>query len=119
MTFASVDVFGEPLSRETTLLLHHEHLCCDATCWHQQSDDPATERAVADADLDDVKSRPWSYADNLRLGDALVVNEIALIESTRPAIIDVTPVDIGRSPAGLRKLATQTGIQIFMGCGRY
>ncbi len=119
MIFTPVDVLGQPLHPDTTLLLHHEHLCCDATCWHQPSDDPQTQRAVADADLADVRRRPWSYADNLQLGDELVAHEIGLIQSRRPAIIDVTPVDIGRSPSGLRDLAIKTGVQVFMGCGRY
>lgn len=120
MIFGPVDVLGQPVDPDITLLLHHEHLCCDATCWHQPSDDPQTERPVAEADLDDVRRRPWSYADNLQLvGDDLVADEIGLIPSRRPAIIDVTPVDIGRSPEGLRALAERTGVQVFMGCGRY
>ena len=119
MIFRPVDVLGQPVDPDMTLLLHHEHLCCDATCWHQPSDDPQTQRAVADADLEDVRRRPWSYEDNLRLGDELVADEIGLIPSRRPAIIDVTPVDIGRSPEGLRALAVKTGVQVFMGCGRY
>jgi phosphotriesterase-related protein len=119
MIFRPVDVLGQPVDPDITLLLHHEHLCCDATCWHQPSDDPQTQRAVADADLEDVRRRPWSYEDNLRLGDELVAEELGLIPSRRPAIIDVTPVDIGRSPEGLRALAVKTGVQVFMGCGRY
>src|SRR6185295_2392788 len=120
MIFRPVDVLGQPVDPDITLLLHHEHLCCDATCWHQPSDDPETEQPVAEADLEDVRRRPWSYADNLQLvGDDLVADEIGLIPSRRPAIIDVTPVDIGRSPQGLRAIAERTGVQVFMGCGRY
>lgn len=119
MTFSPVDVLGHPLRPEADLVLHHEHLFCDATCWLEPSDDPATEKAVADADLNDVRRRPWSYADNLRLGEELVRSEAALIPTKAPVMIDVTPVDIGRSPQNLRDLAQTSAVQVFMGCGHY
>jgi phosphotriesterase-related protein len=56
----------------------------------------------------------------MRLDDLdLVRAEIEEIRAARPAIIDVTPVDIGRSPSALRALAEQSDLQIFMGSGRY
>ena len=119
MTYVPLDVLGQPLRADIDLVLHHEHLHCDATCWLDPSEDAETHRAVVDADLDDVRRRPWSYADNLRLGDELVLEEVRSIPTRAPAIVDVTPDDIGRSPSGLRTFAEVTGVQVFMGCGRY
>jgi phosphotriesterase-related protein len=120
MSFASLDVDGRPLRSNTDLILHHEHLVCDVTCWVEHSDDPETHQPVTIADLEDVRRRPWAYPDNLRLDDAeLVAAELEVIPVQAAAIVDVTPVDIGRSPEALRALAARTGLQVFMGCGRY
>ncbi|HET7667338.1 MAG TPA: hypothetical protein VFK56_14970 [Mycobacterium sp.] len=49
-----------------------------------------------------------------------IVEELAgLTAAGCRSLVDVTPVGINRSPAGLRDLAHRTGVQVVMGCGWY
>jgi phosphotriesterase-related protein len=68
-----------------------------------------------------VRSHPFGLADNLVLDDVnLAVEELApFAHSGGRTVVELTPIDIGRSPAGLRLIAARTGIQIIMGTGHY
>ena len=62
-----------------------------------------------------------SVEDNLVLDDAaLAAKEVArFAEAGGGAIVDVTPIDIGRRPEDLRRVSRETGVAIVMGCGHY
>ncbi|MEU1726157.1 phosphotriesterase [Nonomuraea sp. NPDC005692] len=58
--------------------------------------------------------------DDLLLGDAgLAAAELAAFrEAGGGTVVDLTTDGLGRDPAGLRRLAEETGVTVVMGCGR-
>lgn len=67
----------------------------------------------------------WEFAGRLSY-DPVVEDEELLVEELGiyytaggRALVDVTTIGIGRNPAGLRRLAEATGLNIVMGCGWY
>ncbi|YCK40963.1 phosphotriesterase [Actinomadura sp. ATCC 39365] len=58
--------------------------------------------------------------DDLLLGDAgLAAAELAAFrEAGGGTVVDLTTDALGRDPAGLRRLAEETGVTVVMGCGR-
>lgn len=118
MAYSCVDVLGNPLRPHKDLLLHHEHLIHDIRCLHTPSSDPATGLSVAQADIDDVRRRSFSYTDNLQLDGELVLAKTQLIATKAPAIVDVTTHGAGRDPERVRALAKSSDVQMFVGCGR-
>ncbi|MFF0865774.1 phosphotriesterase [Nonomuraea sp. NPDC003560] len=59
--------------------------------------------------------------DDLLLGDAgLAAAELAAFrEAGGGTVVDLTTDGLGRDPAGLRRLAEETGVTVVMGCGRH
>ncbi|MFI7468382.1 phosphotriesterase [Nonomuraea sp. NPDC049646] len=59
--------------------------------------------------------------DDLLLGDAgLAAAELAAFrEAGGGTVVDLTADGLGRDPAGLRRLAEETGVTVVMGCGRH
>ncbi|MFF4192118.1 phosphotriesterase [Nonomuraea sp. NPDC001831] len=59
--------------------------------------------------------------DDLLLGDAdLAAAELAAFrQAGGGTVVDLTPDGLGRDPAGLRRLAEETGVTVVMGCGRH
>ncbi len=85
----------QPEALGTTLM--HEHTLCDLWEWGG--------RVNYTAILDD---------------EELLAEELACYRAAGgSAVVDVTPDGVGRSPAGLRRLAEATGLHVVMGCGWY
>ena len=50
----------------------------------------------------------------------LTTNEVRRFsEAGGATVVDVTNRDLGRNPLGLQKIASETGLNIVMGCGWY
>lgn len=103
----------------------HEHVLCDLTALigHQPSD-----RATAGVDepirlenYQQIRRNPFSNRRNLRLASEM--DAIVELDSYRSAgggtIVDASSVGMGRNPAGLKRIATATGVHIIMGSGFY
>ena len=104
--------------------LMHEHLLNDCACWWNA---PGPDRAhLADAPLApgilwELRQDPFVNRENLALDDAAAaVDELGLAmrEGCR-SVVDPTCRGIARNPAGLRRIAEATGLQIVMGAGYY
>jgi len=113
----------EPSTLGPTLV--HEHLLIDLRDSSFVAP-PAELAGIADARVSDVARSvvarySCSVRDNLVLDDLdLAAAELARFRAVLGGtVVDVTPVDIGRSPERLRGLAEQTGVAIVMGCGHY
>jgi phosphotriesterase-related protein len=79
------------------------------------------DAAVGRVPAEDLSANSCSVRDNLVLGEAdTAAEELAAFRAAGGrTIVDVTPVDIGRSPERLRSLSEATGVSIVMGCGHY
>jgi len=118
-------VLGDIPAGALGIALCHEHLLIDLKRIYQQPTDPAA-RAMAEQPVS-LETLGWirlNYAnnrDNMGLYDeALVAEELALYrQAGGAALVEVTPVDIGRDPAGLVRIARATGIHVVMGTGYY
>jgi phosphotriesterase-related protein len=104
--------------------LMHEHLFDDLTVWFTG---PPQGRDLADRPVDmtmlgQLRRDAFTVTrDNLQLQDA----SVALAEARRfqtaggATIVDLSPPDIGRNPKALHRLATESGLNVVMGCGFY
>jgi phosphotriesterase-related protein len=109
----------DPANLGVTLV--HEHLHMDATPllathgYLGQTEIPF-ERVAADA-----RWNPGIHPDNYRLTDAdLVLAELAPLQDTGvTTIVDVTPVELGRNPIALGRIAEGSGLRVVMGGGHY
>jgi phosphotriesterase-related protein len=111
-------VLGEVRASELGPTQIHEHVLVDC-----RSPDPG-QRVVSEplalANYYDIR-----YGDDHQQDLLLDSVEDAAEELTRFAeaggrtIVDVTPVDLGRRPEGLREVARRTGVNVVMGCGYY
>lgn len=93
-----IETVTGPIDPETLgPTLMHEHVLCDLWEWGGRHD--------YNSILDDV---------------SLLEEEVAAFgASGGSAIVEVTPADTGRDPAGLRRVSHASGVQIVMGCGWY
>jgi phosphotriesterase-related protein len=69
----------------------------------------------------EARRNPFLFRDTLQLnnlGDAL--EELAEFKASGGGcIVDVTPIGVGRDPAGLKHLSTTSGVNVVMGTGFY
>jgi phosphotriesterase-related protein len=107
------------------VVLPHEHLVVDTTCYWEPPADPA-ERALAESPVEMSKlgllrRNLFALRDNLVLTDVeLAVEEAtAFRELGGGTIVDLTLPDIGRDPAALAEISRATGLNVVMGCGHY
>ncbi|MCE5202815.1 MAG: phosphotriesterase-related protein [Actinomycetia bacterium] len=120
-------VLGEVDSADLGVTLCHEHLLLNGErAWHEPSADAAEDQLIAREPvrmefLGRLRADPYLSLDNTRLDDI----ELAVAEAARyvsaggRTLVEVTPVGLGRDPAGLRSIAERTGLTIVMGCGYY
>jgi phosphotriesterase-related protein len=100
----------------------HERLVCDLRgAGYETQARRSSELLVIRVSMAQVHDEPFAFPDNLVLDDIeLMVAEIApFVGGGGRTIVDATPMDLGRSPAGLAMLAERTGLQIVMGTGHY
>lgn len=61
----------------------------------------------------------WMY-DNILYDESIAIEEILAFKAAGgQCIVDVTPIDMGRSPLGLQRISEATGVHIVMGTGWY
>jgi phosphotriesterase-related protein len=115
---------GRPLVTDYELALAHEHVFIDIRCWLDETHEPTRhlrDRRVDEDTVDEVRRNPFACLDNLVLDDMDVMREelVSLPEPERTLIVDVTPANVGRDSDRLAQLATELGVDIVYGCGRY
>ncbi|QFS84940.1 hypothetical protein FIU97_18795 (plasmid) [Roseivivax sp. THAF40] len=105
--------------------LMHEHLQNDCTCWWHPPTDPARQY-LADAPvgielLSELRQDPFVNKHNIALDDLdLAIAEVRQFsEVGGQTIVDPTCRGIGRDPAKLRRISSETGVQVVMGAGYY
>lgn len=118
-------VLGEPLAAGYDIVLAHEHLLIDITCWldtehpvHQQLRDVA----VDSDSIDLIRTHPFASPDNVVLADPEVaIEELTVDHEARPRmlVVDVTPDTVGADPERLAEISRRSGIDILRGCGPY
>jgi len=113
-----VTVAGEIDAGELGVTLCHEHCFIDLSAYFEGDDDRPVEPSL----LADLRVRPFSTTrDNLVLDDFdTAAAELArFAEAGGGAVVDVTPIGVGRDPARLRRLSAATGLAIVMGTAFY
>lgn len=118
-------VLGDIAPEQLGPTLCHEHLLVDLKKIFQEPSDEEGRRLshqpVAMDNLGWVRTHYARSLDNMGLYDEdIVVHEARLFkERGGSAIVEVTPVDIGRSPDALARISRATGLHVIMGCGYY
>lgn len=113
----------EPSKLGITLM--HEHFFIDVSTSFEEPKDP-WERRLAYSPIS-IEILGWILANPSRHLEACVVKdvELAMDEAIRfreaggGTVVDVTPVDIGRYPEGLKVIAEKTGINVVCGTAHY
>ncbi len=123
LTLAHVQtVLGPVHPGSLGVTLPHEHLFITlAGASPPGSGDGLQGRPISPHELDDARRRPHRYRAALALED---LDEqcrelIAFREVGGGCVVDVTPPDLGRSPARLVELARRSGVAVVMGCGHF
>ncbi len=100
--------------------LLHEHLQINLWPWFETGGASGDLR-VGPETMAAVRANPFAVRDNLILDDLdLAAAELAPFAAVGGrTVVDLTLPEIGRAPESLRALATKTGLNIVMGCGRY
>ena len=118
-------VLGEIAPEALGVTLCHEHLMIDLKRIFSEPED-ATQRnqAYQPVTLENLGWIRTNYArswDNLGLYEEQVtIDELILFKKEGgTSLVEVTPVDIGRSPEALVRIARATGVNVVMGCGYY
>ncbi len=116
-------VDGRELAPDYDVVLAHEHLFIDLTCWLDTSD--ASHETLRDAQvgpetISSIRKNPFACRDNLLLDDETqILAELERLGGHRALIVDVTPDFIGRRPARLARVSRAAGVDIVTGCGSY
>ncbi|MFN8121677.1 MAG: hypothetical protein U0237_04520 [Thermoleophilia bacterium] len=116
-------VDGRPLADDYEVVLAHEHLLIDIRCWHDATHAPTrhlADQPVSAANLEEVRTNPFSCRDNLVLDDReRIAHELRVLEPHRALVVDVTPDSVGRDPSGMAEISRHAGVDVVMGCGPY
>lgn len=125
MPTAPRTVLGDPVVPDAyDLVLAHEHLLIDITCWLDEAH-PAYERLrgvhVDDDTIDLVRSHPFACPDNLVLDSTdVAVDELSAgPDRPRMLVVDVTPDTVGCDPERLAQISERSGVDVVRGCGPY
>ena len=115
-----------PLTREALgIVAPHEHVLLDLTAFYQELpvpgiEDPATQK-VEMWNLGVLSRDCYALKDNLLLTDEEVaIRELGFFKAAGgQTVVDASLNGIGRDPAGLKRIAEATGLNIIMGTGFY
>jgi phosphotriesterase-related protein len=116
-------VLGEIPARKLGPTLIHEHLSMDSTPlltfhgYDSIDSSPHFDLIAATECRWNPGSNPRNY--QLTEIDAIATDVLLAKDEGIQSIVDVTPIDMGRSPGQLRAIAERTGVQIIMGTGYY
>ena len=108
----------EPSALGSTLM--HEHILCDLTP-PGQFEPGIPETPISLQNVWQIRYHWCKHPGNNRLADHdTAIKELNQFESVGgSAIVDLTTTGIKRDPAGLKRIAENTGIHIIMGAGYY
>jgi phosphotriesterase-related protein len=118
-------VLGPVPADQLGVVLPHEHLVVDTTCYYQPPQD-AVSRQVAEGPVEITKlgllrRNLLALRDNLVLTD--LETAVSEAEDFRElggrTIVELTLPDIGRDPNALQAISRRTGLHVVMGCGHY
>jgi len=118
-------VLGDISPDELGITLCHEHLLVDLKRIFTEPDDPDQKemayKPVTMETLGWIRHYYSNSLDNLGLYEEQVaIDELRLYrEAGGRALMEVTPVDIGRDPEGLARIAEATDVHVIMGSGYY
>ena len=118
-------VLGDIAPEALGITLCHEHLLIDLQRIFQEPDEaeqkPLAYEPVKLETLGWVRLNYARHLDNMRLYDeALVIEEVSRYRAAGGrALVEVTPVDIGRDPEGLVRIARAADLHIVMGNAYY
>jgi phosphotriesterase-related protein len=118
-------VLGPVPGDQLGVVLPHEHLVVDTTCYYRPPQDEQS-RELADGPVEITKlgllrRNLFALRDNLVLTDL----ETAVSEADEfrelggGTIVDLTLPEIGRDPGALQAISRRTGLHVVMGCGHY
>jgi phosphotriesterase-related protein len=118
-------VLGPVPPAELGVVLPHEHLMIDTTCYYQPPSE-ASARALGEGrveitNLGRLRRNLYAVRDNLILDDVdLAIDEVQEFRKRGGGtIVDLTLPDIGRDPIALQAISRITGLHVIMGCGHY
>lgn len=118
-------VLGSVLASQLGVASPHEHLLISLGNWYMQGQSAtslsmSTEPVGMD-NLWRVRRNPYSYKDNLLLGD--IERQLSEVELFKRAggntLVDLTLREIGRDPAGLAEISRAAGLHVIAGTGLY
>jgi len=118
-------VTGAVAAEHLGITLTHEHVLCDLSpYWNPPadvSDLPAAKAPLVIEEVGRARRNPFFHLDNLGLRDeARASDEVAAFRAAGgKTIVDLTPPDLARDPAGLKRVSEATNVNIVMGCGHY
>lgn len=122
---AVTTVLGPVPAQELGVVLPHEHLLIDTTCYYQPPAE-ASARALGESPVEITKlgllrRNLYLLRDNLVLADVDTAVEEAMEfrKLGGGAIVDLSLPDIGRDPLALQTISRLTGLHVVMGCGHY
>ncbi len=108
------------------ITLLHEHILLDLTNWLVIPSDPSESGHLLDAAvslelLGEIRRKPFSNRDNLVLSDErLAVEELLKYKKMGGSTLaDVTVPGIGRDPLALRRISSETGLNLIAATGWY
>jgi phosphotriesterase-related protein len=118
-------VLGLVNGNELGITLPHEHLFTDISFHMVEPTEPELHKLahekISPENLWFARHHMFSSEDNMVLDDEdLAIREATYFrEAGGKTIVDLTPIGVGRNPAGLVNVAKSTGLNIIMGTSYY
>jgi phosphotriesterase-related protein len=107
------------------ITLPHEHLLIDQRPYYREPEG-ASARGRGRRPIGLLNHHEFTNDWTLNLDDLHILDEATAIEEIEcfrreggGAVVDVTPVGLGRDPVGLQRIARATGLHVIMGAGYY
>ena len=118
-------VLGPIPASDLGIISPHEHLLISLSNWFMEGQSATSQsmsrEPVSLSNLWRVRRNPYSYRDNLLLGD--VERQLAEVDLFKRAggntVVDLTLREIGRDPVGLADISRSSGVHVVAGTGFY
>lgn len=118
-------VTGDISSQRLGTVAPHEHIFIDMKVFFQEPEEIGakifSEGYVTIEKLGVLKRNPFAVLDNLQIMDEKTQREeiMCFKQAGGNTVVDVSTVGLGRDPFLLRKMASETGLNIIAGAGFY